>query len=65
MRTYEVTVKVPAYYGREGSGKYMTTKIQAGSRALAAARGVKAFMRENDTKDLVSRTMTVQIARVA
>ena len=65
MRTYEVTVKTPAYYAREGAGRSVTMKLLAASRRSAASFAVREFAKEYEVRDMIGRTMTVQIVRVA
>ena len=64
MRTYEITVKTPAIYGREGAGTIRAYKIDAGNRAGAAARAVRTFCRETKPRDQVGRTMFLTVVRV-
>jgi hypothetical protein len=64
MRTYEVTVKVPAYYGWEGAGTMLSYKVDAGNRGLAAGRAVRLFNKEKKSLDAVGRTMFLTVVRV-
>jgi len=65
MRTYEVTVKLPAVYAREGTGTMLSFKVDAGNRGLAAARAVRLFNKEKKSLDAVGRTMFLTVVRVA
>lgn len=64
MRTYEVTVKTPAYYGREGSGTIRAYKVDAGSRKSAASKAIGLFGGQVKPKDMIGRTMFLTIVRV-
>jgi hypothetical protein len=64
MRTYEVIVKTPAIYGREGAGTVNAYKVDAGSRKGAAAKAIGAFSNQYKPKDMVGRTMFLTIVRV-
>lgn len=65
MRTYEVTVKTPALYGREGAGTTQTFKVDANSRAMAAKKGIGQFKETYNKRDQVGYTMFLTIVRVA
>lgn len=64
MRTYEVTVKVPAYMAREGAGKLRVFKIDAGSRTEATRRAMRVFTKEEKPLDRVGRTVFLTVVRV-
>lgn len=64
MKTYEVTVKRPAHYGREGSGDRGVYKVQAAGRRSAVGRAIFDFYKDHGPKDYPGRTLTIEIVRV-
>lgn len=65
MREYEVTLKSPAIYAREGAGTYQTYKLRAGNQGLAAHRAFKRFKQEYKKRDAVGYTLFLTIVRVS
>lgn len=66
MRTYEITVKTPPVWAREGAGARHVYKVDARQRSVAVRRAVTLFAKEVDTPaDLVGRTLFLTVIRVA
>lgn len=64
MKTYEVTVKLPPVYGRDGAGTWKNYKVNAGGRGMAAKAGINLFAKEVKGRDSVGSAVTVTIVRV-